>query len=412
MKTPPLHQRFLGLVLPALLLIFFAGFSASGQTHPTMDHKADGLKSTREIKPLPDSTLEELYNTSSGQWERSRVIRYTYTAGGLESQKFYDDCNDVDDFKYDYTYDTAGILIYYYRSRWDTATHQWKQDQQYENTLDIDGNVLQRIGCYWDDIDSLWQNLRMYEYSYDAYGNVMQVFFRIWDESKSQWRNYDKTDYTRDENGKATSYTWQQWNPSNSQWYNAFSMEYTYDEEGLEVNLVQCRWDTVALQWINHYKQDNTWSAEGYKLSEHEWRWDTTSGTWINYEKTEYAYDINGVNSSEVGSFWDMDDGQWIFEYRETHYYAGYSGTEMPGKDEAAIHVFPNPAFEYLIIDTDQASCCTRMELYDMQGRKVLSRQLDGNNPLVPVSHLKNGIYLYVVSGIERHSGKIEIQRQ
>jgi len=73
------------------------------------------------------------------------------------------------------------------------------------------------------------------------------------------------------------------------------------------------------------------------------------------------------------------------------------------------IFCYPNPASEYLYLQRTDHSGPVRFDLYDLTGRNVLGRIIEGNEP-VPVSQLNKGLYFYrIVDKNAEYSGTLVI---
>ena len=88
----------------------------------------------------------------------------------------------------------------------------------------------------------------------------------------------------------------------------------------------------------------------------------------------------------------------------------GYATTSLSVNDinKSTFIVFPNPASNFLNVSLSQTFNSPKLELYDVQGRKVFSALLKQSD-LLDVSNLKSGIYLYILKdGKEfKFTGKI-----
>ncbi len=65
-----------------------------------------------------------------------------------------------------------------------------------------------------------------------------------------------------------------------------------------------------------------------------------------------------------------------------------------PVRTKSRICIYPNPAGEYIVIDISNNSSFAKVELYDLQGKKVLEHRLSDNNR-VQINRLSKGLYLY-----------------
>lgn len=102
------------------------------------------------------------------------------------------------------------------------------------------------------------------------------------------------------------------------------------------------------------------------------------------------------------------DAGGGGFSYiRSTKPNTSINGQSSP---KETLICYPNPASEYIMIQSANGSSSRTLDLYDIQGRIVLSRELNGNKQ-VAVSHLSKGLYIYRIKedGIIHH-GRIIIE--
>ena len=73
---------------------------------------------------------------------------------------------------------------------------------------------------------------------------------------------------------------------------------------------------------------------------------------------------------------------------------AGTTGIEESNADKSIISLYPNPANNYVIIQSDDSSVSLKhMEVYDIMGRKVISKVLDGQSKEFSIDKLHAGVY-------------------
>ncbi len=80
----------------------------------------------------------------------------------------------------------------------------------------------------------------------------------------------------------------------------------------------------------------------------------------------------------------------------------------------ANVKVFPNPATEYLVVESNLKSYDnTLMYLYDLQGQMMVKQSLETNNQKVNIRSVANGNYVYLLkqNGKVLSRGKLAIQR-
>ena len=81
-----------------------------------------------------------------------------------------------------------------------------------------------------------------------------------------------------------------------------------------------------------------------------------------------------------------------------------------PDKVTSKLNIHPNPAKEYIIFDVANISSSATVELYDLQGKKVLEQELSLDKR-VTISSFPKGIYLYRLHDKGTvYSGKITVE--
>ncbi|MGW8316579.1 MAG: T9SS type A sorting domain-containing protein [Bacteroidales bacterium] len=75
------------------------------------------------------------------------------------------------------------------------------------------------------------------------------------------------------------------------------------------------------------------------------------------------------------------------------------------------ITCYPNPASGYIYLKRVDHSLPVQFNLYDLTGRNILTRMIQGNEP-VPVNHLNKGLYFYrITEGDAEYSGTILLSK-
>ena len=84
-------------------------------------------------------------------------------------------------------------------------------------------------------------------------------------------------------------------------------------------------------------------------------------------------------------------------------YYSGHEVNGINDISDSGVKVYPNPATDHINFALTGIQGTVLIELFDMQGRLIISKEASGNMYL-PVATLTNGLYLYRIS----YNGKIQ----
>jgi len=75
------------------------------------------------------------------------------------------------------------------------------------------------------------------------------------------------------------------------------------------------------------------------------------------------------------------------------------------------VRLYPNPAKDYVIIETQTWGNATFM-IYDLQGRKILTKQVKSDKIVIRLDNLNNGIYTYkLVNDDKIYKGKLLVNK-
>ena len=159
------------------------------------------------------------------------------------------------------------------------------------------------------------------------------------------------------------------------------------------------------------------------------YNWDESTSQWVGYYKDEYTYDLAFAISDLILPPFDLieifhldviankpidwivyyfSNNTWV-EHMERTYYFSENAVDVSDLMEAGIKVFPNPATDFIAFDMDNSSATATIEMFDLQGRKVLYQVVNDKN--ISVSHLAKGLYMYKIQNNDRvYNGKIVVE--
>ncbi len=382
------------------------------------------LKSDQTIKQGIDSLIIQFWDESTSQWKIVYKEEFTYDANGnmTQSVPYMDEGGGqlAADWKSEYTFNANGDKTQRFSYEWDESTSQWVLSGKEEYTYDANGNMTQSDGFGWDESGSKWLVGGKSEYTYDANGNMTQSIESYWD--GLSWVTQYKHDYTYNLNGGMTQSSGYRWDESTSDWVPIDKLEYTYDNGNIAQSLYYC-WDEDASAFVDCWKEEYTRDAEGNIIQNHQYEWD--EGTEYLMGKYEYSYDNLYARSDMIlpifnddfsiiealdithlfnhkldnfqGSAWDEGSGEWILYLKGDYYYSEHNVSSV---DETGIDiskVYPNPCSEYLTFSFSGNYLQITFELFDLQGRKLMTREIKANET-ISLEGLENGLYVFELS--------------
>ena len=102
---------------------------------------------------------------------------------------------------------------------------------------------------------------------------------------------------------------------------------------------------------------------------------------------------------------WVKASNSWVNDGKAVYYYSGINFTSLPKTVASVIDIYPNPVSDY--IKVSGVSGAATFNLYNLQGKLILSKTLTGDEP-VNVSGLSRGAYTYnIIIDRKQQAGKL-----
>jgi len=391
---------------------------------------ASGLKSFQVNKQRLDSVIYQQWDGTAGQWRDGWKEEHSFdTNGNMTDYVGYqrDGVNGpwVADWKEEYAYDVNGNLTEYFEYDRDLTAGQWLVEWKKEYTWDANGNLTECLEYSRNENANQWVAEWKKEYTYDANGYRTQYLVYEQDFYTGQWVPARKEEYTRDGNGNMMKNTGYEWNAN--QWVAGWKEEYTYDASGnITLYLVYYQ-DGSTSQWLLNWKDEYSYDANGDMTQDIGYYRDVNTSQWVPRWKNEYAY--NTAYSSldlilpryDDGAFppfthmlidfvrseWDEPNSRWVDFFKGIFHYTELNATAFSGMNDEEATIYPNPAAEFFHIRTPGNNRMVKFELYDMQGRQVIMKEVE-NTEVISIEGLNKGMYFYnlFIDG-EKQSGKL-----
>jgi len=181
-----------------------------------------------------------------------------------------------------------------------------------------------------------WINNNQYIFIYDHNGNKIENFMHLWDEEKDEWK-------TIKGNRKA----------------------YVYNTNNL---LIEKYW--------NYY----------------DFYWNRTDSL-----RLKVKYDQNSVKTEEITQYWNTNTSLWT--NREKKIYESSKVIDTISKENSIYFIMPNPYSQCNLISIYGLNIkkSYRIELYDLTGKEVYNRNINGNENFSIDNHLLKGLYLLII---------------
>jgi hypothetical protein len=422
-----------------------------------------GLKSAEAVKQRLDS-LVGFYGSVPGY-----KVYFTYDSKGNNTQELeYEwdsNTNTWFVYKYEYTYDASGNITQEAGYDWDSNTIAWIASYKADYSYDANGNMTQEREFTWDSNSNAWVGADKgnKSFTYDANGNITQETNYDWDINTKDWVAGDRNKYehTYYSNGSIAQELEYYWNSNTNDWYAAATRktDYSYDSKGNNTQKVAYSWDSwVTNSWVGYYKNEYTYDANGHMTQRRDYNWDSNTNAWVyrdNESTSNYTYDANGNQTSEIRTRfdpvtsqlihdnkfelsydlsyflsdlifpwdwlwndeimnmpleesyydWDKASNSWVEDEKYVYYYSQINFTSVPKTVAVGIDIYPNPVSDY--IKVSGVSGDATFNLYNLQGKLILSKTLTANEP-VNISGLSKGAYTYnLIEDRKQQAGKL-----
>lgn len=364
--------------------------------------------SSNELKV--DSIINEAWNLSDSTYTNSNKDTYQYSNGNniLATHYNWDNSNGewALSFKNEYSYDANGNQILEIVSIWDASVSQWNQSSKTVKNRDQNGNDTLSLSYNWNKTLGDWEPGMQYKTDYDDAGN--QTFFLMcqWNAGNTKWDSVLKSDMYLNENGLDTAEISSFWDAGTSQWNATNKSKSFYDETGLDTLTCKYNWSAESSEWIIFQKAVSKYNQNRKDSIVTVYMWDAIGGQWTGNFKFEMFYEEN----KEILNQYLGLDGQWLYLSKISYYFSEFTPTGVNNPSKSEIRLYPNPAKEFIMIELNDNSNSATIEIYNIQGRKVLYQRITDKEQ-IQIRDLPKGIYLYKIFNHGIHStGKFQIE--
>ncbi len=187
--------------------------------------------------------------------------------------------------------------------------------------------------------------------------------------------------------------------------YNTISLNNSFNKLPLEPFFDGYTWgyynktDSIGYQPEHIYSLDYNDSLQPAILN----GWGTTNFIKNHGSGTFQYYDYyDGSSSNQSFQYYKINGNEWGTPFICDSLLAHLTNVTNNGYTESGISFYPNPATNYININSNYESISSfNIKIYDMQGRILLIKQIADINQQIDVSSIPNGIYLVKIANLK-----------
>ncbi len=408
------YQRQVGTEAPERNIHFPVAASRNQLFHMNMQ-RTPREKNTRVLKQQMDSCVYQQYNASASTWINTTKNGFAYDGSGNNTRNVFSYWNlDTDVFeitgKDEFTY-VNGYLTEQVHSDWDAVENTYLPVFQWTFAYNGDGNMTTGYTSSWNG--SGWEVAVRDDRIYDAAGNMVLQILSWWDSTGDEWISDTKIENSYNGSGALLISTTTIWEQSIDGWLNISKNENTYNGNEQLIASIYYSWEAGSSQWENSGKEEFTYDGNRNLTMQLMSEWNNNQ--WMNYYQIKMAYN-DAYTSDEIilprmfsgegmlsvmpehmltgTTEYEYTGGSFVQAYRSQNSYSQVNLTAIAEHEDRQARIYPQPATDRITFDWDINLPALGLGIYDSNGKKVLSQQLD-NHGSVSVDHLEPGLYFY-----------------
>ncbi len=369
-----------------------------------------------------DTTYE--LDTETDQLFARKILDYRFDAKGVKlmencRSKSCEACTWQGDYGDEFVYDAKGRLAVKISNNL-TDSDTWTAGRKMEYSYDANGFLITETEYYQDTYRKQWTGLTRLEHSLDSLHRDTTVLTYFFYPLDNVWSLGNRDQLTYDADGHLIRRDITNW--SNNQWSLNGKYEYIYDTNGNRILEIHSGWSTGTKEWVPSYREEWSFDNKGNLLTQTHFEELGDNHQWTYSVQSSYQYDMN-LRSEEV--VWPFKPGEFdmpfinvlcsgklsmrvaetdtLIDFAKINLF--YSPMDVLGVKSISSSTPPwlyNPTTRSLTFGASVST--STMQLYDLQGRLVLSRQVSGNSS-IPLNECSKGLYL-----IRLNKGKVVIQ--
>ncbi len=357
-----------------------------------------------------DRLLGAYYNTDNEKWIWSEKVVFNYDSSGrlVARIQYYNNVNQTTDKttadwfqngKITYSYDTLGNLVLKTEYLWNLD--KWVADTKTEYTFS-NRKVTEQVESFWNSASGSWSNSHKYDYSYDGQERFVREIDYAMLSGESDWTKRSLVMLKYDSVGNFGMETDYQWDAARASWHFSAKTIFSYDNTYSFSDLVLPVYVLADLGGVGNHSSNKS-AAQSEKTNE---SFDPADD--VEPVPADFRLYFVHMWISAIDYDWNTTSGSWAKTDKISLYYSKFDVTGVHKTKIRHLEILPNPASGYITVTLPRQDARNFLfELFDVQGRKVLSEKV-ANHARINLQYLQNGVYFYrAVFRGEKYSGKI-----
>jgi len=392
---------------------------------------------------LRSGAIEKLDSVIVTDRER---ITFEYDAHGHLSRlryalKFFAQGDWEPFFQIEYLFTPEGYLLEETYAEWSDDLLDWKPSQREVNSYLPAGSISSKVIMVWDEVSMDWQMLSRTLYTYLPNQRLDQEEYQDWAGPGPIWATYARAVYQYDASYRLEEILRSWYEPMGNDWLPWQRETYQYGPADLVVELSQFEWETLDQNWRISSQYQYVYNANGERIMETNSYYDVWTMALIPSYRETFEYDVSGNMVRTTFNYWDEFQGDFIPEDRRDFEYDlntplsslyfphiwkdefihsskllrlrvfGYTGgnwqedffaefhyspvtTSLATTDMPAWRMYPNPASDFLVLESPRSILKGELTLHHTSGQPVLRETMSGTTTTLALWHIPAGIYV------------------
>ncbi len=330
-----------------------------------------------------------------------------------------------------YQYDAQGFLAIQTGQQWDTVTATWQNSIRTQYTSNQLGNFTHTLNQQWSG--SNWKNVDQTHTIYNASGFAETLTHDLWEEGSGSWRKNFRILYARNANGQLIQTKFQLWKQQDNNYYDLSRTSYIYDSQvpEQEIENITEIFNSATSAWEKSSRTVKNYDENGYQVEETVQLWNTLSSNWADQSRILQNFDDGGKLTFRIELAWNgtqwvnlfttnyvyddeanlirLEVSQWqINEWKMLSscdfYWRLHHQTASAAEAERCPCRVPNPFQPGMDLQCEGISFAKPLvlRLFDLAGRLVFFKKMEGGQSVKMDRALPPGLYLLTISGEDR----------